>query len=98
MPAKVPSKAALRCTDWLREILRELPHPWTDRAAYQAALATLQTKILHEGGSFTADSLGARVRLHGFKATSTMGLAAACHNWITQVTLKAATASMAGTA
>jgi hypothetical protein len=68
---------------------------YPDRAAYQVALARLQTKILHEGGSFTADGLGARVRLHGFTATSTTGLAGACHNWITQVTDKAALASMA---
>ena len=60
--------------------------------------ATVKAQITGEGGTFRDKWDGARVRLHGFTASSTIGLAGAVQNWRTQVTLKASAAAMRASA
>jgi hypothetical protein len=97
MAAKVPSKPTLAFADALRAFIDQ---PWPpahiDRAAHDHRLAALQRLILEWGGAFDRNGMGWQVRLNGFKATSTSSLRDACQNWIRQVTLKAASAAMAG--
>lgn len=97
MPAKVPSKATVEFANRLSLFLDQ---PWPpahiDRAAHDHRLAALQRLILEWGGAYESNGMGHMIRLNGFKATSTSHLAGACRNWVTQVTLKAAAASMAG--
>lgn len=95
MPAKIPSKATLAFADTLRAFIDQ---PWPpahiDRTAHDHRLAALQKLILEWGGAYDRTGAGYMVRLNGFRATSTVSLASACRNWITQVTLKAAQAAM----
>lgn len=87
--------AALACADRIEAMLKSFPRiKHDDPALWATRLRELQVLILNEGGSFKDDWQGGQVRLHGFKATSTVGLPAACRNWITQVTLKSAAAAM----
>ena len=99
MPGKVPTKATLALADQLRAFLDQ---PWPpahiDLVMHDLRLAALQRLILEWGGVYDRNGMGWMVRLNGFKATSTSSLASACRNWISQVTLKAASAAMAGVA
>ncbi len=99
MPAKVPSKATLAFAETLT---RFIDQPWPpahiDRVAHDHRLAALQKLILEWGGTFDRNGMGWMIRLNGFKATSTVSLASACQNWVKQVTIKAASAAMAGAA
>ena len=99
MVAKVPTKAAVDLANRLNALLA-LPFPpaHVDKAGYDAALTRLKREITANYGTFTEGWNGARMRAHGFASSSTEGLIGACRNWITQVTLKAASASMAGAA
>lgn len=96
MPAKAPSDATIAFADRLRAFLDQ---PWPpahiDRPAHDLRLAELQRLILQLGGAFGQGSAGYMIRLDGLKATSTVNLASACGNWVTQVTLKAGQAAMA---
>lgn len=96
--AKVPTPAALDCCARLGQLLSNLPSPYPDRPAYDRALEPVMALIGQEGGSFSSNWNGTKLRLHGFSASSTSGLAEACRNWRTQVTLKAMQANMAGAA
>lgn len=97
MVTKAPSDATLAFSHKLRAFLDQ---PWPpahiDRAAHDHRLHALQVLIAEWGG--VSDTRGSvhTIRLNGFKATSTVSLARACRNWITQVTLKAGQAAMAG--
>ena len=99
MSGKVPSKAVLAFANALNEFLHQ---PWPpahiDRAMHDLRFGALQKLILEAGGAFDRNGMGWSVRLNGFKATSTSSLADACRNWVKQVTLKAASAAMAGAA
>ena len=99
MPApKFATQGALACAQQMETILNAMPRSrWTNSAldnrrpedpAWVEGTRLLQRLILTEGGSFKDDWQGARVRLHGFTASSTGGLLAACRNWITQVRAK----------
>ena len=66
--------------------------------ARNLALNNLRLVIDGAGGHSENRWDGARVRIHGLRATSTSGLESACRNWLTQVTLKSAQAAMAGAA
>lgn len=98
MAAKVPTKAALDCASHLAQKIKALPSSCDDRPGYDDGIKLLKHQIVSCGGTFSESWNGAGVRLHGFAASSTSGIADACRNWITQVTLKAASASMAGAA
>lgn len=96
MAAKVPSEATLAFADQLRAFLAQpWPSAYIDRAAHDHRLHALQKLILEWGGAYDYNGAGHMVRLNGFKATSTVDLASACRNWVTQVTLKAGQAAMA---
>jgi hypothetical protein len=95
MTTRIPSKAALDCCTRLGHLMASVPSPYPDRAVYDQALQTVKAQITGEGGTFRDNWNGARVSLHGFTASSTTGLPGALQNWRTQVTLKAASASMA---
>jgi hypothetical protein len=60
---------------------------------YRRAVEDLRERLLARTDdrptTCTADSHGARFALHGFRATSTSGLADAIRNWIAQVRRKA---------
>lgn len=98
MAAKIPTKAAIDMANRLKAMASSLPSPRDDTLGYRAGLKEIGALITTEGGGFIDAWNGATIRLHGFRATSTMGLAGACHNWCTQVTLKAAAAAMDGAA
>lgn len=95
MTAKAPSDATLAFSAKLRAFIDQ---PWPpahiDRAAHDLRLDALQRMILEAGGSYDRNGMGWVIRLNGFRATSTVSLAGACSNWITQVTLKAGQAAM----
>lgn len=99
MPTKVPSKATLAFAETLT---RFIDQPWPpahiDRVAHEHRLAALQKLILEAGGVHDDNSMGWMIRMNGFKATSTSSLRDACRNWVKQVTIKAASAAMAGAA
>lgn len=92
--ARVPTKAALDCANRFSHLLANLPSAYPDRAGYDQCLQRVKSQIVAEGGRFRDEWNGARVSMHGFAASSTTGLAGAVQNWRTQVTLKAAMASM----
>ena len=94
MSTKAPSDAARAYSTRLARLLDALPSYLDDKPAYIAAIACIKLAIAEQGGAVRDDWNGARVRLHGISATSTTGVAGACRNWITQVTLKAAAAAM----
>lgn len=91
----------LRIADELEKELAVLPAIKGDtfqerdaaRKAYNAALSDLKARLMarKEGRPTTmaTDWQGARFAALGFRATSTMGLAGAIRNWITQVRAKA---------
>lgn len=95
--AKTPGKDTLAFADKLRAFLDQ---PWPpahiDRAAHDHRLNALHRLIVDAGGSWDYNGAVYSMRLHGFRATSTNHLASACRNWITQVVLKSAAATMAG--
>jgi hypothetical protein len=93
MPARVPTAEVLTTCDQLEVLLRALPPPYPDRQEYFAALHTVQAFIWEKAGQVGAGGDGSSVRLHGFRATGSAGLAAACRNWITQVRAKARAAA-----
>ncbi len=94
--ARVPDKDALESANRLAVLLKTLPSPRDDRDAYTQAVLTVKHHVVTCGGTFTDAWNVSRICLHGFSASCTSGFAGACHNWIAQVTLKAASASMAG--
>lgn len=98
MTARAPSPAARALANALAVAMKDMPYPSTDRAAYDARVSQLRDMIEAKKGRVQDNWNGARIRVHGISTSSTMGLAGACHNYITQVTLKSATASMAGAA
>ena len=95
MAAKPPSKAARECANRFSHLLAQLPPVYPDRVAYDQALERVKSQIAGEGGTFREAWNGACVSMHGFRASSTMGLAAAVQNWRTQIILKSAAAAMA---
>ncbi|MES2667427.1 MAG: hypothetical protein V4712_15115 [Pseudomonadota bacterium] len=80
----------------LRAELATMPRGQSSAGDVAAIHRRLMDVILSAGGHARNDWNGAAIRLHGFRATSTAGVAAACQNWIAQVTLKAAAAAMEG--
>ncbi len=92
--SKAPSMAALAFHARLAAMVNDLPGFQDDRTGYAAGIARIKLAIVEAGGAVRDDWNGARVRVHGFSATSTMGVAMACRNWMTQVTIKAAAAGM----
>lgn len=98
MATKVPGKDALDLTTMLAELLKSLPSAHDNRQGHIEVVRVIKHTITSNGGTFTDSCNGARLRAHGFAASSTEGFVAAVRNWIAQVTLKAALASMAGAA
>lgn len=97
MSGKVPSPAALAAWRKIKAALDSFPETrrsLEDNEAWVLAEARLKDVILTEGGKVQDRWDGARVRVHGFSASSTMGLRPACQNWLTEVTLKSAAAAM----
>jgi hypothetical protein len=97
MTANVPSPAALAFHAQLHGMIRALPSFTTDRPGFDAGISRIKLAIVEAGGAVRDDWNGARIRVHGFSASSTTGVAGACTNWLQQVTLKAALAAMAST-
>jgi hypothetical protein len=91
---RTPTKEALAFHARLYGLVQALPGFQDDRPGYDAGIARIKAAIVEAGGAVRNDWNGARVRVHGFSATSTTGVAGACRNWMTQVTLKAAEATM----
>lgn len=59
-----------------------------EQEARTLALRKLQEAITAKGGKVQDRWDGGRISLYGLRASSTQGIAAACRNWLAQLTLK----------
>lgn len=93
---RVPTRQARAFSVRLTGFLKDLPSFQHDRPGYQVGIDRIKAAIADEGGTCREQWYAARVSIHGFGATSTQGIAQACHNWIAQVTAKAEAAALEG--
>lgn len=72
----------------LAAILEDTPSRYHDAGSYERGLARLQERVARAGGRLDDVGTFSACRIHGLRATSTMGPVGAVRNWISQARKK----------
>ena len=82
------ARKVIETSNRLAHLLAVQPPHYPDRVTYAKWLDRLAAQIRGEGGTISVSGAGQRIKLHGFAASSTEGLAGAVRNWRTQARQK----------